>query len=56
MNIKGNAVYKTATYVFGNVFLTVGVGIDFSTPLMSMYTVHSTILTSSSYQNKIKLI
>jgi hypothetical protein len=54
MNIKGNAVCRTATYVFGNVFLTVGEGIDFSTPLMSMYTVHSTRLTPTNYQNKIK--
>jgi len=54
MKIKGYAVWETATYVFGNVFLTAGVGIDFSAPLMSMYTFHSTILTSTGYHIKIK--
>jgi hypothetical protein len=55
MNINGNAVFKAATYMFGNVFLTVGLGIEFYSPLMSKHTVYSTMLTSTSPQNKIKL-
>jgi len=54
MKIKRNAVCETATYVFGKVFQTAGVGIDFCAPLMSLYTVRSTILTSTSYKIKIK--